>query len=132
MDCSIYFNKNVFIRNNDLFIGSSILVDNLFRITPKSLLSIVENNHVSLKRKVHSTNQTYLWHLRLGHINLNRIQRLVKFGTLHSLVLKDLPICKPCIEGKMTKRPFTAKGYKAKECLELVHTGVCGPFNVHA
>ena len=32
----------------------------------------------------------------------------------------------------MTKRPFIAKGYRAKECLELVHIDVCGPFNVNA
>ena len=32
----------------------------------------------------------------------------------------------------MTKRPFTTKGYKANECLELVHINLCGPFNVHA
>ena len=31
----------------------------------------------------------------------------------------------------MTKRPFTAKEYKAKECLELVHIDVYGPCNVH-
>ena len=32
----------------------------------------------------------------------------------------------------MTKRSFTVKGYRDKECLELVHTDVCGLFNVHA
>ena len=32
----------------------------------------------------------------------------------------------------MTKRPFTTKGYRTKECLELVHTDMCGLFNVHA
>ena len=32
----------------------------------------------------------------------------------------------------MTKRPFTTKGCRAKECLELVHIDVCRPFNVHA
>ena len=32
----------------------------------------------------------------------------------------------------MTMIPFIGKGYKAKECLELVHTNVCGPFNVYA
>ena len=40
-----------------------MLADNLFPITPISLVFVVENNHVSLKRKVPSTNQTYLWHL---------------------------------------------------------------------
>ena len=31
----------------------------------------------------------------------------------------------------MTKRPFTTKGFRAKECLELLHTDLCGPFNVY-
>ena len=30
----------------------------------------------------------------------------------------------------MTKRPFNAKGVRAKECLELVHIDVCEPFIV--
>ena len=58
-DYSIYFNKNVFIRNNDSFICWGILVDNLFHITLISLLSVVENNHVSLRRKIPNINQTY-------------------------------------------------------------------------
>ena len=32
----------------------------------------------------------------------------------------------------MTKRPFSAKGNRAKEPLELVHSNVCGPINVQA
>ena len=87
-----------------------MLVDNLFYITPILLLSIIENNHVSLKRKVANTNHTFLWHLSLGHINLNSIQRLVKSGSLHSLVPKDLPVYESFIEGNMTKRSFTLKG----------------------
>ena len=78
------------------------------------------------------TNQTQLWHLRLGHINLNRIQRLVKSGILISLILKDLPVCESCIECKMAKRPFTTKEYRTRECLGLVHIDVCEPFNVYA
>ena len=85
-----------------------MLADNLFPITPISLVFVVKNNHVSLKRKVPSTNRTYLWHLWLGHINLNMIQRLVKSGTLHSLLLKDLLVCKSYIEGKITKRLLKA------------------------
>ena len=36
------------------------------------------------------------------------------------------PICESCLEGEMTKRPFNAKGRRAQELLELVHTDVCG------
>ena len=83
---SIYFNKNVFIRKNDRFICSGMLVDNLFHITLVSLLLLFLNNYVLLKRKVLRTNQIYLSHLLLSYINLNRIQRLVKLGALHLLV----------------------------------------------
>ena len=84
------------------------------------------------KRKEPSSNPTILWHMRLGHINLNRINRLVKDGILDNLVLKPMPVCESCIEGKMTKRPFPPKGNRSSELLELVHTDVCGPINIRA
>ena len=92
------------------------------------------NSHESnLKRKERSSiNKTHLWHLRLGHINLDRIRRLVTCGHLSPLDVTSLPVCEPCLEGKMTMRPFKAKGYRAKEVLELVHTDLCGPINTIA
>ena len=30
----------------------------------------------------------------------------------------------------MTKRPFSTKGTRAKELLQVVHSDVCGPLNV--
>ena len=50
--------------------------------------------------------------------------RELRVGFLH--------VCESCLEGKMTKRSFSAKGERAKEPLELVHTDVCGPLNVQA
>ncbi|TYK02840.1 gag/pol protein [Cucumis melo var. makuwa] len=69
---------------------------------------------------------------KLGHINLDRIGRLVKNGLLNKLKDVSLPPCESCLEGKMTKRPFTGKGYRAKEPLELIHSDLCGPMNVKA
>ncbi|KAA0058368.1 gag/pol protein [Cucumis melo var. makuwa] len=46
---------------------------------------------------------------KLGHINLDRIRRLVKNGLLNKLKDVSLPPCESCLEGKMTKRPFTGK-----------------------
>ena len=77
-------------------------------------------------------NLTYQWHLRLGHIGLDRIKRLVRDGPLQSLQVDDMPTCESCLEGKMTKRSFNSKGNRAVECLELVHSDVCGPFNIQA
>ena len=72
----------------------------------------------------------YLWHLRLSHINLNRIGRLVKSGLLSKLEDNSLPPCESCLEGKMTKRSFTGKSLKVKIPLELVYSNLCGPINI--
>ena len=91
------------------------------------------DSHVkSLKRKFPSTNEAYLWYLHLGHINPNRIQRLIKDGLLEPLEFDEFPVCESCLEGKMTKRPFNAKGRRAQELLELVYTDVCGPMLTQA
>ncbi|WRX23197.1 Integrase [Theobroma cacao] len=43
-----------------------------------------------------------------------------------------LPVCESCIEAKMTKGPFKAKGNRMPNVLDLVHTDVCGAMNVEA
>ena len=86
----------------------------------------------SLKRKFPSTSDAYLWHLCLGHINSNKIQRLIKDVLLEPLDFDKFPVCESCLEGKMTIRPFNAKGRRAQELLELVHSDVCGPMSIQA
>ena len=53
-------------------------------------------------------------------------------GHLSPLDVNVLPIYEPYLEGKMTMRPFKAKGYRAKEVLDLVHTDLCGPISTSA
>ena len=67
------------------------LMNNLYRID--YVVIQVDNVEKSLKRKELSINQTQLWHVRLGHINLKRIQRLVSCGPLSTLTLEQLPLC---------------------------------------
>ena len=95
------------------------MVDNLYLLNPVSPLQI-NSNESDLKIKVpHLVNKTLFWHLRLGHINLDRIHRQVTSGHLSPLDVNALPVCEPCLEGKMTMRPFKAKGYRAKEVLNF-------------
>ena len=79
-----------------------------------------------------NVNDTYLWHCRLGHINKNRITRLVKEGLLDLSDCESLPTCESCPLGKMTKSSFTGKGERAQEVLGLVHTDVYGPMTTSA
>ena len=57
---------------------------------------------------------------------------MVKNGLLSELEGDSLPPCESCLEGKMTKRPFTGKGYRAKEPLELIHSDLYSQMNVKA
>ena len=109
---------NVVIKKGKMFICSINIVDGLYILTPDKhelYNSKLDNDsHVkSLKRKFPSTSDAYLWHLHLGHINSNKIQRLIKDGLLEPMDFDEFLICKSCLEGKMTKQPFNAKGRKA-------------------
>ena len=70
--------------------------------------------------------------MQFGLINHNIIHDLVNSGILNSLIFEPIPVCESCLEGKMTKRPFNAKGNCATKQLGLVHTDVCGPMSVQA
>ena len=120
-----------------MFIYSGNSVDGLYILIPdKHKLynpKLDNNSHVkSLKRKFPSTSDACLWHLRLGHINSKRIQRLIKDGLLEPLDFDKFPVYESCLEGKMTKQPFNAKGRRAQELLELVHSDVYGPMLIQA
>ena len=51
---------------------------------------------------------------------------------LSPLDVNTLPVWEPCLEDKITIMPFKAKGYRAKEVLDLVHTDLCGPISTSA
>ena len=136
---SIVFNYNeiLILRN-----GVQIFCDKL-----ENRLCILhvlepESNHTEMfkvaqpksdkRQKLSNDNETYLCHLRIGHISLDRINRLTKDGLLKDLIVGSLPVCESCLEGKMTKRPFTIEGLRAEEPLRLIHSDVCGPFVTQA
>ena len=75
---SVLFNYSVVIKLNKRFICSGTLMDDLYiinHVSPSLQQNELNNTNVfPCKRKEPSQmNQTYLWHLRLGHINLKRI-----------------------------------------------------------
>lgn len=134
-----FYDDSVVIKFRKQMICSGSMIDDLFilKVSPELQIPNSEINNfdviVSLKRKRPiDFSHTYLWHLRLGHINLDRISRLVKDGPLSSLKVEALPTCESCLEGKMTKRPFPIKGNRTSDVLELIHSDLCGPMSVQA
>ena len=55
---------------------------------------------------------------------------LIKNEILPDIYFTDLNICVDCIKGKQTKH--TKKGAtRSTQLLEIVHTNICGPFDVN-
>lgn len=90
------------------------------------------NANVGTKRK-HKDNETSskLWHYRLGHISRGRIERLIKENILHPLDFSDANAeqCIDCIKGKYSKK-IKKGANRSSGVLEIIHTDICGPFNV--
>ena len=111
------------ISKNGVHICLAKLEDNLYVLRPNEAKVILNHemfkiaNTKNRRQWISSNNNNYLWHLRLGHINLDRIRKLIKNELLNELEDDSLPPCEYCLEGNMTKRPFTGKGYRAIELL---------------
>jgi len=67
----------------------------------------------------------------LGHISKERIQRLVKNEILPNLDFTDLNVCVDCIKGKQTKH-IKKGATRSTQFLEIIHTDICGPFDVNS
>ena len=96
---SIYFiNNEIVISRNGLDICHAKPENGLYVLRPtdqslnNSKLFKVEHPKSNKRQKVSHSDNTYLCHLRLGHINLDRINRLVKDGPLRKLIVGTLPV----------------------------------------
>lgn len=108
---------------NDITYGVARLFNGLYVLD----LDYTPIYNVNKRLKANDSNQTYLWHCRLGHINENRISKLHKDGFLDKFDFESYETCEACLLGKMAKAPFTKQGERATERLELIHSDVCGP-----
>ena len=131
-----FINNEIFISRNGLDICHAKPENGLYILRPterslnNSELFKVEHPKSNKRQKVSHCDNTNLWHLKLGHSNLDRINRLVKDRPLRKLNVGTLPVCESCLEGKMTKRPFSTKGKRSKEPLQLIHSYICGQLSV--
>ena len=115
-------------------IGSGTLYDGLYKLNLDNLYAetlMTLHHNVGTKRSLVDERSAYLWHKRLGHISKERMQRLVKNEILPDLDFIDLNVCVDCIKGKQTKH--TKKGAtRSTQLLEIIHTDICGPFDVNS
>ena len=85
---------------------------------------------IRFKRSRVVVNLKYMWHLRLGHIEEEKINRLMKDGLLDSFLDESFSVCESHLQEKMIKLPFIGHEKKIIEVLALVHSDVCDPFDI--
>ena len=72
-------------------------MNGLYFLTPLSysinFIEHINDKQLSLSKKKKVSNITYLWHLRLGHINPNINHGFVKSEILNSLIFEPIPVC---------------------------------------
>lgn len=126
--------NNVFyLFKNSYYYGSGILVDGLYRFNlyvnfKESLFNI--EHVVGSKRNTNNESSAYLWHQRLGYISKERVMGLMKGEILPQLDFGDWNIYSDCIKGKHTKQIPKSSSTRNSELLELIHTDICGPFDI--
>ena len=90
-------------------------------------MNMNECNHEKNGRSTNPSSK--LWHRRLGHISRGGMERLIKVEILPPLDFSDAGNCIDCIKGKYVKT-IKKGAVRATRVLELIHTDICGPFNV--
>lgn len=124
-NCSILYKSNCLVSSRSLINGMyKLKFDSLY---PQSLLTVY--HIVEMKCNMMSENSSFLWHKHLSHISKKRIERLVKNEILLNLDFTNLPMFVDCIKGKQTKHT-KKEATSSTQLLEMIHTDVCGPFDV--
>ncbi|GJU53634.1 putative ribonuclease H-like domain-containing protein [Tanacetum coccineum] len=83
-----------------------------------------------------TTDESKLWHRRLGHVNFNNMNKLLKGNLVRGLpskVFVNDHTCDACKKGKQHKASCKAKLERTiRKPLELLHMDVFGPVSVHS
>ena len=96
----------------------------MYPLCLKSSLTDVETAY-----KVNSQDQSWLWHLRYGHLHFGGLKMLHHKQMVRGLPSIEQPTssCESCIMAKQHRDSFpSGVAYRAKSCLEIVHSDLCG------
>ena len=97
--------------------------------TPNNLFPLDMKSFQPAAFSSKSTDDSYLWHLRYGHLNNKGLQLLKQKNMVVGLpeIKTDNAVCEGCIYGKMHRLLFPKTAWRSQAPLELVHSDICGP-----
>ncbi|GMJ05590.1 hypothetical protein HRI_004228200 [Hibiscus trionum] len=112
-------------RNGELVAQVNMTRNRLFTID-------IESGEVKCM-KTSIKDDSWLWHLRYGHLGFSGLKLLSKAKMVNGLPEIKPPnqLCEACIKGKQHRQSFeVGKSWRARRPLEIVHTDIAGPFDI--
>lgn len=99
--------------------------------TNNNMFPLEFSNFVKVNVVMKSQSEAMMWHQRLGHLNSQDLRLLKQQGMVIGLPnIGALETCDACVFGKQARKPFPyGRGWKATECLQLVHAYLCCPMH---
>jgi hypothetical protein len=74
-----------------------------------------EEDDVRMSKKP-TVAEFFMWHHRLNHIPMNKMQKMARLGLLPKRLARcQVPACTSCLYGKVTRRPWRTKPRKGQE-----------------
>ena len=125
---SIVFERKTCVikSKNQVLVEVNMAINKLFPLK----VSNVEERAMAAK----VLNQSELWHLRYGHLNINGLKLLNQKEMVYGLPeINQVGVCEGCILGKQAKFSFPkGQAMRATQVLELVHADLCGPMQTES
>lgn len=113
------------LNRQNVIVATATKVNNMYRLnmnTDNAYMSDVKRDDI------------FLWHQRMGHLNLDTLKKLKENSEGFTLSDKQVNniTCITCKEGKQTRMPFKSQGSHSSRLLELVHSDLCGPMETQS
>src|ERR1051325_1769798 len=117
------------------------LFDTKNNLVLKSLLSknktfktMISSTKVQCLKNVVDHKDSWLWHLRFGHLNFRSLNQLITQDMVTGIPSLEMPEKRfeGCLVGKQSINSFVSTMSMRSSCiLKVVHSDVCGPFEEH-
>ncbi|KAL4291772.1 hypothetical protein GQ457_14G025100 [Hibiscus cannabinus] len=103
-------------------------------MTPNKMFPLDVSTMENFSLAANAKDDSELWHLRYGHLNVKGLKLLSDKGMVQGLPkINSIDLCDGCINGKQTRKSFlVGKAWRASECLKLIHADLCGPMQTES
>ena len=117
----MFESSKVVISKNNVFVGIGYVCDCLFKL---NIMECVVSNSCNSRSYVYHVSDCDVWHGRLGHVNYNTINRMIRFNLIPYYDTSSITRCDICVQSKKPRKPFP-QSHSETSLLELIHSDIC-------